>query len=212
MKLLLTGFTPFGKLKVNPSQVIVQEIKERAASLGQLEIISAVLPTEFAAAGEKIQALIRENQPEAVLMLGVSTRLETINLERVALNLDDASMPDNAGETPNGQLIFPEAPKAYWSTFPLDEMKSALQESDIPVQISNHAGAYVCNHVFFVARHTLETLEKTTPCGFVHIPLIRGQEGAPEDLPPGLPQETIIAAVEGCIRVLQGVVAAGNGS
>jgi pyroglutamyl-peptidase len=150
MKILLTGFVPFGDVVVNPSQLIVEKIVERGPFS---ELCTEILPVEFAVAGDCIRRLIRQYQPEAVLCVGVAQSRTAISLERVVLNLNDARIPDNADQSVNGQLIAPDGPVRYWSTLPLDEMEAALKAKEIPVEFSNHAEAYLCNHVFFSARH-----------------------------------------------------------
>ncbi|HEX2907159.1 MAG TPA: hypothetical protein VHO69_09890 [Phototrophicaceae bacterium] len=196
MTIILTGFTPFGPVAVNPSQLIVEQIVQRGYFP---EVVAAVLPTEYAASGNGIRDLIRTHQPDAVLCLGVAAKRTTISLERVALNLDDAPVADNAGDLAKGRMIDADAQLAYWATLPLERMLAALQEQQIPVSISNHAGAYVCNHVFFSSLRELEILNHSIPCGFIHVPdLCETPEQG-----PGLPLATMVTAVETCLRVLQ---------
>jgi pyroglutamyl-peptidase len=198
MRMLLTGFEPFGELQANPSQLIV----ERLAHGADQDLVVEVLPTEYAAAGARIRALIRDVRPEAVVCLGVAGRASAIRLERVALNLDDTEKPDNAGETPAGRPIAPGGPVGYWSTLPLAEMYAALQERDIPVQISNHAGTYVCNHVFYASLHEIERLGGGVPCGFIHVPLAAHQATTEEERERSLPLDTMVQAVGCCLEVL----------
>jgi pyroglutamyl-peptidase len=204
MKILLTGFTPFGAVETNPSQLIVEHFTSRVTHDGSVTIIAEVLPTVFETAGSRIRALIREHHPDAVVSLGVAQSRNAIHLERVALNLNDAGIPDNAGDLAQGRLIVPDGPLAYWSTLPIESMLAALKSRDIPATISNHAGAYVCNHVFFSARHEIEQLGRSIPCGFIHVPAI-GTE------PPGLPLATMIAAVDQCLTVLALQISVMNG-
>lgn len=160
-KVLLTGFTPFGTVSVNPSQLIVEALANYSPHLH-----SVVLPTEYHTAGRSIAELIQTHQPDVVMSLGVANRRK-INLERIALNLDDTAQPDNSGYMAHGIRIFEEAPLAYWSTLPLEDL---LRVSPVPAEISNHAGTYVCNHVFFVARHTAEQFPQPIRAGFIHVP------------------------------------------
>lgn len=202
MRVLLTGFNPFGENRVNPSQRVVEALAARP-QIG-FELITQVLPTEFAAAGSHMRSLIREKRPDAVVMLGLAAGRSMISFERVALNLNDSSAPDNAGDQPVGRLIAPQGPAAYWSTFPLERMQSALQERQIPVGVSNHAGTYVCNHVFYTARHELEQLGSSALCGFIHLPSMpsESESGA------GMPLAQMVDAVELVLTVLQHVRAA----
>ena len=172
MKVLLTGFTPFGNLEMNPSQVLVEEIAARMRTSDDFLVIVEVLPTEFEAAGQRIQTLIRQNLPDVILGLGVATERSVISLERIALNLDDTAMPDNTGLSPRGTKIVNEGPLAYATTLPIDYLQESLEEKGIPVEISNHAGTYVCNHTFYLARHQIEELGLNSMCGFIHLPLV----------------------------------------
>lgn len=196
MKTLLTGFTTFGDVTVNPSQLIVEAVTARSHVS---DLVTAILPVEYAAAESCIARLIREHQPDAVVCLGVAQSRKVVCLERVALNLDDAAIPDNAGDLACGCLIEPAGPPAYWSTLPLNAMLAALQARGIPAAISNHAGAYVCNHVFYTARRELDRLASTAPCGFIHVPMLCEAEADPD----GLPLAIMVEAVECCLGVLK---------
>jgi pyroglutamyl-peptidase len=201
MTVLLTGFEPFGGLEVNPSQLIVRKIAQRAYLRGQHGLVAEVLPTEFAAAGDRITELICELRPDTIICLGVAEGLDFISLERVALNIDDSDVPDNAGVSPSGQLIVPDGPVAYWSTLPLERMRQELKHLGIPVRFSSYAGTFVCNHVFYVARYNIEQLGESTRCGFIHIPLITEQIRSSKL--PSLPLAVMVAAIECCLNVLQ---------
>lgn len=203
MRILLTGFDRFGELDVNPTQIIVQSIAERARSCGCEDIVTEILRTEFAAAGDRIRELIHQVRPEALVSLGLAPGLGVISLERVALNLDDADAPDNAGEIRADRPIVPNGPVAYWSTLPLERMRNALQDRRIPVTISNHAGTYVCNHVFYVARREIERLESGAKCGFIHLPLMSEQVKTSVIRVPNLPLSVMLKAIECCLEVLQ---------
>lgn len=199
MRILLTGFEPFGDVKINPSQLVV----EHFAALEREDLITLVLPTEYGASGARIREALAKYQPDAVLSLGVAASRPAINLERLAVNVDDASIPDNAGHLASGEPIAANGPVGYRSTLPLDEMKAALEARGIPVTISNHAGAYICNHVFYSARHALEAAGSTIPCGFIHLPdLPQADSTANAHGSAGMALETIIDAVDACLLVL----------
>lgn len=210
MKILLTGFEPFGPVQVNPSEQIVRRIreetkevaegsKEESKTRGTGDLRAEVLPTEFIAADRRIRQLIREFRPDAVLCLGVAPQRDKISLERFALNMDDDVLPDNAGRSRTGRPIAPNGPAAYWSTLPLERFERQLKRRGIPVVYSNHAGTYLCNHVFYVVRHLLEQLGSSAPCGFVHLPPLRTRGGKAR----GLPLDTMVEAVECCLSVLR---------
>jgi pyroglutamyl-peptidase len=204
MTILVTGFEPFGGLPVTPSQAIVEALGKSSARQCQAELVTEILPTEFRGAGDRIKTLIRELRPAAVVSVGLAASAAAVRLERHALNLNDAIRPDNAGDLATGRPIDPEGPIGYWSTLPLDRMLRAITARDIPAIISNHAGAYVCNHVFYTARREIELLGLGTVCGFVHVPLMSEQDATP--LPGGasLPLAQLIEAVACCLRVLDG--------
>lgn len=202
MRVVLTGFEPFGDHELNSSQVVVEALAERARLAGRQDLHASVLPVAYASAGAAVSSLIAAIEPDAVLCLGLAANQGVLCLERVALNLDDARVPDNAGETRQGQLIVPDGPVAYWSTLPLEAMQEALEAQSVPVRTSNHAGTYVCNHVFYVARHELACRGSRAPCGLIHLPLLAGQSGSPQEGSPCLDRETMVRAVTCCLEVL----------
>lgn len=189
MKILLTGFEPFGKVAVNPSQKVVEALAAR----GNPALIPVVLPVEYNEAGPQLYKLIAMHQPLAVLMLGVAQGRDSICLERIALNINDASLADNSGTVQQGGYILEEGPLAYESSLPLTTMLKTLRQHNIPARISNHAGTYLCNNIFYLARHALGP--RDTPCGFVHLPAIGDEK-------PNLPFDIILAAVDICLDVL----------
>jgi pyroglutamyl-peptidase len=135
-------------------------------------------------------------------MLGVAARRDTVGLERIALNLDDSPKPDNAGAAPDGVPIEPDGPLALAATLPLVELRTALMAAGIPVAISNHAGTYVCNHVFYVALRTVERLGLPAICGFIHVPLPRELRDAGAEA--ALSLADLVAAVKRCIAEIDG--------
>lgn len=198
MKILLTGFNSFKGVRVNPSEAVVRTLAERSRNDISAELITAVLPTEYIAATRQIRKLIRSVQPDAILCLGVATKRETISLERVALNLDDDATADNRGLIRQGHKIAPNSPDVYWSTMPLARLRKALGKSRIKANISNHAGTFLCNHAFYIARHEAERSRRPIPCGFIHLPGAgRGKSQQKYSL------DRMIRAVECCLKVLQ---------
>jgi pyroglutamyl-peptidase len=195
MRVLLTGFEPFGAIAVNPSQRIIEHFQAQRRD----DLITRILPTEYQRAGECIDEAIRSTHPDAVISLGVAQSRKTISLERIAVNVDDASIADNAGHLASGEVIAPDGPAAYWTTLPIDAMKAALEAHNIPVSISNHAGAYICNHVFYTGRYTLDALGRSIPCGFIHVPDLLRVDG---EITTGLALEIMIEAVELCLQVV----------
>jgi len=172
-RILLTGFEPFGGHATNPSAAVVNALASAASSRGDL--VARVLPTVYAESGRIVRELIAEHRPGAVLCLGLCARSDAILLERLAVNLNDDACGDNAGDCARGRVIVPEGPVGYWSTLPLEAMHDALQARGVPMAWSNSAGTYVCNHVFYTARHTIEQLGLDARCGFVHLPQVVGE-------------------------------------
>ncbi len=199
MHIVLTGFNPFGSNAVNPSQIIVEALAARTYSA--FTLTAEVLPTEYAAAGARVGELIHTLKPDAVVMLGLAGGRGVISLERVAINLNDAGLPDNAGDFAQGRLIAPDGPAAYWSTLPLDALHSALHQRQLPVGYSNHAGAFVCNHVFYSARHASEQAGLSIPCGFIHVPPLADSA---DSVANAVPLEVLLDGIETCLHILAG--------
>jgi pyroglutamyl-peptidase len=156
-----------------------------------------VLPTQYEAATRRLRRLIRSARPDAILCLGVAARRDYISMERVALNLDDDEHPDNAGEVRQGRRIARGGPDVYWSTLPLEALHRALKRRRVPVKRSNHAGTYLCNHVFYVARQETARARRRIPCGFVHLPSLRAGRGR-----RGMTLTRMMEAVECCLAAL----------
>ena len=202
MKILLTGFNAFKSVRVNPSEQVVRALadpgRRNAKAPIAAQLIAEVLPTEYAAASRKLRRLIRAVRPDAVLCLGVAAKRDGISLERVALNLDDEATPDNAGVVRRGRKIVRGGPDVYWSTLPLDALHKALRRRRIAVNVSNHAGTFLCNHAFYVARHEAARLRRRIPCGLIHLPR-RARGGSPKR---HLRIARLIRAVDCCLAVL----------
>jgi pyroglutamyl-peptidase len=201
--ILLTGFNPFGDLDVNISELIVESIAERARASGRTGLVTEVLPTEYRRAGDRIRGLIRQFKPDAVLGLGVAAGTRGLRLERVALNLDDCTEPDNSGEVALGRTIDADGPAAYFSTLPLGPLLEALEKVGVPAFISNHAGAFLCNHLFYVARHEAEQSGIPCRCGFIHVPAACGQVSKAGDGDAAMPLSRLVEGIECCLNVLR---------
>jgi len=156
-------------------------------------VVGAVLPCVFGRAGKELQRLLRQHRPAVVVCLGLAESRAEITPERVAINVDDARIPDNAGRTPVDRPVIGGAPAAYWSTLPVKAMVAALRARGLPASVSNSAGTFVCNHVFFRLMHALRR-RRGVSGGFVHVP--PGEEcGDAGKGRSGLPLETMVAAV-----------------
>jgi len=170
--ILLTGFDPFGGETVNPSWEAVRALHGRR--VGGHRVVAQQLPTEFAASLRLLKAAMRELKPAIVLGVGQAGGRAQLSLERVAINLQDARIPDNAGAQPIDEPVIAGAPAAYFSTLPLKAMLAALHETGLPAAISHTAGTYVCNHLAFAMLH-LAAARRGTRAGFSHIPWLPTQ-------------------------------------
>uniref|UniRef100_UPI00227FD237 pyroglutamyl-peptidase I n=2 Tax=Enterobacterales TaxID=91347 RepID=UPI00227FD237 len=144
-KVLITGFEPFGGERLNPSWEVVKQLNDM--ELVGTRIVARQLPCVFGAALEALNAAIDEVQPLMVLAVGQAGGRTDITIERVAINVDDARIPDNQGQQPVDEPIVAGGPAAYFSTLPIKAMVSSMREAGIPASVSQTAGTYVCNHV-----------------------------------------------------------------
>jgi pyroglutamyl-peptidase len=193
---LVTGFEPFGGEADNPSQRIAQAL--HGTSIAGHRVVGAVLPTEFARVGAVLHGLIARHRPELVLAVGQAGGRAEVSLERVAINLIDARIPDNAGVQPVDAPVVAGAPDAYFSTLPLKAMLGALRDAGIPATLSHTAGTFVCNHAFFALAHRLARGRRKVRGGFVHVPYLP-EQAARHPGAPSLPLATMIEAIRLCI-------------
>jgi pyroglutamyl-peptidase len=147
---------------------------------------------------------MEEVRPDAVICFGVYLGADDIRLERIAVNLDDATIPDEGGLSRNGSRIVADGPVGYWSTLPVEEMHSALQAAGIPAVLSGHAGTYLCNHIFYYGRHWLETRGLAVPLGFVHVPPFPEQLPEGQSRQKGMALEVLLKVAEVCVGVAAG--------
>ena len=200
MKILITGFEPFGESRINPSQMLVQSLSEKGHS--QAELVTAVLPVDQARAPEQLKALISTHQPDAILAFGLAAGRTKISLERVGLNLQDFRIPDNRGVTLSDQPIDPTGPAAYFSTLPLRAMLTALLKAGIPAELSLSAGAYLCNLVLYTTLHTLASAAPIIPAGFIHLPALPEQAAEMDKPVPSMHFQTMLDAARILIQEL----------
>ena len=195
---LVTGFTPFGGEAVNPSQLIAQALHGR--TIAGHRIVGATLPTEFAASLAVLKDLLDQHKPALVLAVGQAGGRAEISLERVAINLIDARIADNAGAQPVDVRVVDNAPNAYFSTLPIKAMLAALQRANIPAALSHSAGTFVCNQVFYGLAHALARSRRRVRGGFVHVPHLP-EQAARHAGAPGMDLQTMIEAVQLCLDV-----------
>ena len=167
-RVLLTGFEPFGGEKVNPSGQAVAAVA--AAPPPGLEVSAARLSCVFGLAIEELQAAIDRTRPELVVCVGQAGGRADLTVERVAINLDDARIPDNAGRQPVDQPIAEDGPAAYFSGLPVKRCVAAARAAGVPASVSQTAGTFLCNHVFYALMHLIATRRPGLRGGFVHVP------------------------------------------
>jgi pyroglutamyl-peptidase len=170
---LVTGFAPFAGDALNPSAEIARKL--HGEILDGMYVVGAVLPTEFARSLSTLESLIQLHHPAVVVALGLAGGRGEISLERVAINLIDARIADNAGAQPIDEAVIADAPTAYFSSLPLKALLLHLRTLGIPVAISHSAGTFVCNQVFFGLAHLLATRYPAVIGGFVHVPYLPQQ-------------------------------------
>ena len=193
-RVLLTGFEPFGGDLLNPSGLIAQALHRR--QLAGHRIVAAQLPTVFGASLARLNALLAEHRPALVVCLGLAASRAAISLERIAINVDDARIADNAGAQPIDVPVIAGAPAAYFSTLPIKAMQAAIHGAGIPAEVSQTAGTFVCNHVFYGLMHRLATARGLagTRGGFIHVPML------PEQGAPSLPLAQMVEGLRIGIR------------
>jgi pyroglutamyl-peptidase len=191
-KVLLTGFEPFGNATSNPSGEIVKQISGD-------NIVTAILPVAYAQSAERLLSLIEEHKPDVVICLGQAEGRTAITPERIAINLDDARLADNQGVLRNDVKILEDGPDAYFSTLPVNDIVAAIKAQGIPAAVSLSAGAFLCNHVFYVAQNKFAGSDVRS--GFVHVPLMDSQAAEFPGLPT-MPLDQMVLAVRAMIDVV----------
>lgn len=164
MRVLITGFGPFGDFPANPAAEAVHLLAARG--IDRIELATEVLPVDFRIAPARIAALVEEHAPDLVLAVGVAGR-DVLTIERVAVNLIDARIADVTGNQPVDVPVVEDGPAALFSTLPVKAMAAAVRNAGIPCELSLSAGSYVCNAVMYAALHTAST---GTRAGFLHVP------------------------------------------
>lgn len=189
-KLLITGFDPFGGASINPAWEAVKLLPEE---IGDFEVYKLEIPTVFGLAAEKVLERAGELCPDVILCVGQAGGRAAVTPERIAVNIRDAKIADNAGNRPVGELVAQEGPAAYFATVPVMAMAEAMLAAGLPGQVSNSAGAFVCNDTLYGVLHRYAGT--AVRVGFIHVPWL------PEQGTPSLALEKTAAALEAAIRV-----------
>lgn len=192
MKLLITGFSPFGGETLNPAWEAVKLLPDR---IGAVHVVKKELPTVFKKAGLQLWETIRTQRPDAVLCVGQAGGRSGISIERVAVNLADFPIADNEGNQPIDQPVIPDGKNAYFSTLPVKAMVQAIRAHGIPASLSHSAGTYVCNDVFYRLLYLAEREFPLMKGGFLHVPYSLEQTVHKPQGTPGMPISVISDAI-----------------
>ena len=195
MKIIVTGFDPFGGEKINPSIECVKALTE----IEGVELIRLELPTVFKESAKRLNEVINDVKPDAVLSVGQAGGRAGITMERIAINVDDARIPDNISQQPIDEEIQVESEAAYFSTLPIKRIVKAIREAGISAEVSNSAGTFVCNHIMYQALFAATKADKPFKAGFMHIPFIPEQTTDK----PSLPLEESTKALQIAIETIR---------
>ena len=190
-KLLITGFDPFGGESVNPSW---EAVKRLPNTVGEYQLYKLQIPTVFGVASKKVLNMAAEIKPDLILCIGQAGGRAAVTPERIAVNIRDARIPDNAGNQPQGESVEPNGPAAYFTTVPVNNMVEYICALQLPATVSNRAGAFVCNDTLYALLHHFNG--SNTQVGFIHIPYLP-QQGTPS-LPLEDTVKALIAAINAC--------------
>lgn len=167
MRILFTGFDPFGGEKINPAGEAVKMMKNEIQGA---EILKLEVPTVFGKAGEVLKKTVEQYRPDAVVCVGQAGGRAAITPEMIAVNIMDARIPDNAGNKPCHELIIKEGREAYFSSLPVKDIEKNLNDNGIPSAVSYHAGTFVCNYLMYSLMNLIDTKYPNMRGGFVHVP------------------------------------------
>lgn len=195
MKIIVTGFDPFGGEKINPSIECVKALPE----IEGVELIRLELPTVFKESAKRLNEVINDVKPDAVLSVGQAGGRAGITMERIAINVDDARIPDNISQQPIDEAIQLDGEAAYFTTLPIKRIVKAIREAGISAEVSNSAGTFVCNHIMYQSLFAATKADKPFKAGFMHIPFIPEQTTDK----PSLPLEESTKALQIAIETIR---------
>ena len=195
MKIIVTGFDPFGGETINPSIECVKALPE----IEGVELIRLELPTVFKESAKRLNEVINDVKPDAVLSVGQAGGRPGITMERIAINVDDARIPDNISQQPIDETIQTEGEAAYFTTLPIKRIVKGIREAGISAEVSNSAGTFVCNHIMYQSLFAATKADKPFKAGFMHIPFIPEQTTDK----PSLPLEESTRALQIAIETIR---------
>ncbi len=168
-KILVTAFEPFGDETTNPTMRLLEHIPE---TLYDARVIKSTLPVVYNHAFDKLLPLIETHEPQLIIMLGLAKGRTHVNLERIAINVNDSSMPDNLGTVLHEVPVVKGGADGYFTNVDLKAILKRAQEQTLPLHVSNTAGAYVCNNLYYHVLHHLKTFNASTKALFMHVPML----------------------------------------
>ena len=192
MKALVTGFDAFGGDKVNPSSMAVERLKRRK---GSLTVHTAILPTSFGRSAIALRGAIHDVRPDIVLCVGLAGGRSELSLERVAVNVQDARIRDNDGKQPIDRPVVRDGPTAYFATLPIKACVAEMRSAGLPAAVSNSAGTFVCNHVFYALMDMAGRHDLSFRGGFLHIPYLP-EQAAQLGGAPSMSADDIVRGIE----------------
>lgn len=193
MKVLITGFDPFGGADINPAYEAVKKLPEK---IKEAEIIKLEIPTVFIKGGEVLEKAIIEHRPDVVICVGQAGGRADITVEKVAINLMEAVIPDNEGNQPLDQKVWKDGENAYFATIPVKAVVEKIKSGGIPASVSYTAGTYVCNDVMYRVLYLAEKQHQGIRAGFIHVPYLPEQALKLPDGTPSMAAETITLSLE----------------
>lgn len=199
MKVLITGFDPFGGEAINPAWEAVNALPDE---INGIEVIKVQIPTVFKKSAQKLFETIDVVKPNAVICVGQAGGRFDFNVERVAINVDDARIPDNEGKQPIDEKIFEDGENAYFATLPIKAMVEEARKAGVPASVSNTAGTFVCNHIMYSLLYYLSKNNLNIRGGFIHVPYIAQQVIGKKNT-PFMEVTTISKGLEASIRALK---------
>ena len=198
MKILGTGFDPFGGEPINPA---IESVKKLPDNIAGAEIIKLEIPTVRGKSLEKIEKAIQEHNPDIILSVGQAGGRFDITVERVGINMDDFRIPDNEGNQVIDEPIFSDGDNAYFVKLPVKAMVQNIQKNKIPASVSYTAGTFVCNHVLYGVLYLVEKKYKGKKSGFIHIPFLPEQVVDKRNM-PSMELNTIVTGLTAAIEAI----------
>ena len=198
MKILVTGFDPFGGEPINPA---IESVKRLPDNIAGAEIIKLEIPTVRKKSLEKIEKAINEHNPDVILSIGQAGGRFDISIERIGINLDDFRIPDNEGNQIIDEPIFPDGENSYFVKLPVKAMIQNVQKNNIPASVSYTAGTFVCNHVLYGVLYLIEKKYKGKKSGFIHIPFLPQQVVDKRNM-PSMELNTIVKGLTAAIEAI----------